>query len=75
MEQSNILEKYVLRKIKGIYILVNIKENELIEVDKDTFEIIKILKTGVRDIDYISEKVGKDINKIKMMIEELLTEL
>ncbi len=69
------LKKYVLREIKGIYILVDIKENELIEVDKDTFLLIKMLKAGMHNPTSIGNKMGKCTADIEYMIDEIIKTL
>lgn len=65
------LKKYVLREIRGIYILVNIKENELIEVDKDTFILINMIKSGMKDAAYIGNKIGKKTDEVEEMMSEI----
>lgn len=77
MEYQNVICNYVARKINDLFILVNIKENTLYEVDEEAYLIFEFLKNSEENLNYsnLSTVIGKDINELELLVNELVKNL
>ena len=77
MEYQNVICNYVARKINDLFILVNIKENTLYEVDEEAYLIFEFLKNLEENLNYsnLSTVIGKDINELELLVNELVKNL
>jgi len=77
VEYQNVICNYVARKINDLFILVNIKENTLYEVDEEAYLIFEFLKNSEENLNYsnLSTVIGKDINELELLVNELVKNL